>query len=160
MTTVAFRDGVLASDSRASKGHLIMSDDFPKIFDVSGKECTLLGLKVLAYGLAGFAHSRLVLESILAEGVTIGSTLDTDDEFAAIVVTQGGTFAVSKQDDNPAIRITEIPAGTYWSVGSGSQVASYIMYRGGDAVKAVVEACTVDPSSGGNVEVWQSPDYL
>ena len=159
MTTIAFRDGILAADTRASRGHYVMSDNFPKIFDVSDRDYHLLNKKVQAYGLAGFVHSRLILDSILEEGIQIGSTLDTDDEFTAIVITDGGNFHVGKSDDSPNIRIIEIPDNVPWAIGSGSQVASYVMYRGGDAVKAVVEACTVDPSSGGEVEVWRSPEW-
>lgn len=159
MTTICLKDGILASDTRASVRGSVMTDNFPKIFDVSDKEHTILGKKVLAYGLAGFVHSRLMLDSILAEGVQIGSTLDTDDEFTSIIVTVDGAYYLGKDDDNPNLRIIEIPKDVPWSIGSGAAIANYVMYRGGDAVKAVTEACTVDPSSGGDVYVWSGPEW-
>jgi len=158
MTTIALKDGILASDTRASVGGKIMSDGFPKIFDVEGEGHSLCGKNVLAYGLAGFVHSRLMLDSILKEGVQVGSTLDTDDEFTSIVVTDNGNYYVAKDDDSSNLRIIEIPDGVHWAIGSGSQVANYVMYRGGDSVKAIIEACTVDPMSGGDVVVWSKAE--
>lgn len=159
MTTVALKDGILAADTRASVRGAIMSDNFQKIFDVSDKDYKVCGKKVLAYALAGYVYSRLMLDAVLEEGIHVGSTLDTDDEFSSIIITEGGAYAIGKDEDSPNLRIIEIPPNVHWAIGSGASVANYVMYRGGDAVKAVVEACTVDPSSGGDVDVWTGPEY-
>jgi hypothetical protein len=155
MTTIVLKDGILASDTRATARGKIISDSFPKIFDVEGEGMSLNGHKVRAYGLAGYVFSRLTLDSILREGLQVGSTLDTDDEFTSIVITEGPSYAVSKDADAPSLRIIEIPDNVPWAIGSGSSVASYVMFSGGDAVKAVIEACKVDTGSGGDVFVWQ-----
>jgi hypothetical protein len=159
MTTIALKDGILASDTRASVRGAVMTDNFQKIFDVSDKEYTVCGKHVLAYALSGYVHSRLMLDSILQEGIQVGSTLDTDDDFSSIIVTDSVAYNVSKDEDNPNLRIIEIPPEVHWAIGSGASVANYVMYRGGDAVKSVIEACTVDPNSGGEVDVWQYPEY-
>lgn len=155
MTTICYKDGILAADTRATARGKIWSDNFQKIFDVEDKEYSLCEHKVLAYAVAGFVHSRLAVDSILEQGVLVGSTLDTDDDFQALVVTSGPVYALSKEDDSPNLRIIEIPDGVHWALGSGSDVAGYVMSIGGDAAKAVVEACKIDTGSGGGVDVWQ-----
>lgn len=156
MTTIAFGNGILAADTLATNSQgKVISENFGKIFDVEGKGYTLNGYNVRAYALAGFVFSRLSFDAVLEQGLQVGSTLDTDDDFSAIVVTEGASYAVSKEDDNPNIRIIEIPDGVYWAIGSGADIARYVMQTGGDAVKAVIEACKVDVSSGGEVDVWQ-----
>lgn len=159
MTTIAYKNGILAADSRVSFGGSVSADNFPKIFDVSDKEYYCCGHRVLAYALAGMASSRLILDRILAEGLDIGGTLETDDDFTAIVVTEGGSFTLNKVDESPHIGIIEIPADVPWAIGSGGSVARYVMFRGGDAVKAVVEASTVDMGTGGDVIVWSGPEW-
>lgn len=159
MTTIVYKDGILASDSRASVGAKVFTDDFPKIFDVSDKDYICCGHRVLAYALAGMVSSRLVLDLVLSEGLAVGTQIDSDDDFEAIVVTEGGAYCLSKIDESQSIRVMEIPPNVPWAIGSGAAVANYVMYRGGDAVKAVVEACTVDPFSGGDVITWIGADY-
>ncbi len=155
MTTIAYKDGVLASDTRATVRGKIWSDNFPKIFNVEGKGYSICGEEVLAYATAGFVYSQLSVGSILEQGIQVGSTLDSDDDFQSIVITKDGAYAMSKEDENPNLRIIKIPDGVHWSIGSGADIAGYVMLTGGDAVKAVIEACKVDVGSGGEVDVWQ-----
>lgn len=156
MTTIAFKSGILAADTRATNGSgRLISDNFQKIFDVEGKGYTLCGEAVRAYALSGYVFSRLTFDAALEQGIQVGSTLDTDDDFSAIVITESRSYAVSKEDDNSNIRIIEIPSDVYWAIGSGADVARYVMQVGGDPVKAVIEACKVDVASGGEVDVWQ-----
>lgn len=132
------------------------SESFTKIFDVEGKGYTLCGEEVRAYATAGYVYSRLSVDSILEQGAVVGSTLDTDDDFQAIVVTAASAYAISKEEDNPNIRVIKIDDGVHWAIGSGGDIANYVMLTGGDAVKAVIEACKVDTGSGGEVDVWHS----
>lgn len=155
MTTIAWKDGILASDTRATVRGRVWSDNYPKIFNVEGGGYTLCGEEVLAYGTAGFVYSQLSVGSILEQGVQVGSTLDTDDDFQTIVITKNGAYAMSKEDDNPNLRIIKIPDDVHWAIGSGADVAGYVMLTGGGAVEAVVAACKVDTGSGGEVDVWQ-----
>lgn len=152
MTTVAYRQGVLAADSRMTAGLQLKSDKFKKIF--TPQDSTILGQKVLAYALAGNASSQLVLKTVLQEGLDVLSTLDTKDDFSAIVVTKDTAFLVDKNEDDNSFTIIEFNDDTHYALGSGNQVANYVLSKGGDPVDAVAAAMATDLGTGGDIIRW------
>lgn len=82
------------------------------------------------------------------------STLDTKDDFAAIVVTPDTAYLVDKDGDEPSFTIVELPDGNHYAIGSGHQVATYVLNKGGDPVDAVCAAMTTDLGTGGDVIRW------
>lgn len=157
MTTITYRNGVLASDSRMTAGLQLKSDKYKKIFTPAN--ATILGQKVLAYALAGNASSQLVLKAVLEEGLDVLSTLDSKDDFAAIVVTKETAYLVDKSEDESSFTIVEIPEDNHYALGSGNIVANYILAKGGDPVDAVVAAMSTDLGSGGDVVRWSREEY-
>lgn len=152
MTTIAYKNGVLAADSRMTAGLQLKSDSFKKIFHP--KDSTILGQPVLAYALAGNASSQLVLKAVLEEGLDVLSTLDTQDDFGAIVVTKESAYLVGKDEKESSFTIVELPEGNHYALGSGSVVANYVLTKGGDPVDAVIAAMSTDLGSGGDVIRW------
>jgi hypothetical protein len=152
MTTIAWARGILAADSRMTAGLQLKSDRFKKIF--TPKDSTILGQKVLAYALAGDASSQLVLKAVLAEGLDVLSTLESEDDFQAIVVTEESAYLVNKDSEKSCFGILEIYEDNHMALGSGSTVANYILQKGGDPVDAVVAAMSTDLGSGGDVVRW------
>ena len=134
-------------------GLQLKSDKFRKIF--TPKDSSIMGQKVLAYALAGNASSQLVLKAVLEEGLDVLSTLDTKDDFSAIVVTQDTAFLVDKDVKETSFTIVELPEGNHYSIGSGHQVANYVLSKGGDPADAVAAAMTTDLGTGGEIVRWE-----
>lgn len=151
MTTIAWARGILAADGRMTAGLQVKSNTFKKIF--TPQDSSILGQKVLAFALAGNASSQLVLKAVLAEGLDVLSTLDSKDDFQAIVVTKESAYLVSKDEEESCFGIIEIGEEAY-AMGSGSIVASYILQKGGDPVDAVAAAMTTDLGTGGDIIRW------
>lgn len=158
MTTIAVKNGVIAADSRMTAGLTLKSDNYKKIEDLTNKQATILGKKALAYALAGTVSSKLILERVLEEGLDVLSTLETEDDFQAVVMTQDTTYIVNKEEKEQVFSIIEIPDGVHYAMGSGATVANYILNKGGDPVDAVAAACTTDLGSGGDIHRWERPD--
>lgn len=87
------------------------------------------------------------------------STLDSKDDFAAIVVTKETAYLVDKNEEESSFTIVEIPEDNHYALGSGNIVANYILAKGGDPVDAVVAAMTTDLGSGGDVVRWSREEY-
>lgn len=158
MTTIAWSKGVMAADSRMTDGLQLKSDRFKKIFHPENG--TILGEKVLAFGLAGSASSQSVFKVVLAEGLDVLSTLDSKDDFSAIVVTEKTAYLVDKDGEESSFTIIDLGDETPYAIGSGSVVASYILNKGGDPVDAVVAAMSTDLGSGGDVVRWTREESL
>lgn len=155
MTTIAYRSGVLAADGRMTAGGNIVTDKLEKIFDVSDRGYTVLGEKVLAYGLAGYLRAKLVLEYCMEEGLKVTSSIDTDDQFSAIIVCEKRTFVVSKDEESAQLDFIEVPDGIPTAVGSGRVIATHVLQDDkADPLDAVVAAMKSDVGSGGETMRW------
>lgn len=156
MTTIIYKDGVLASDSQVtlSTGKII-SKKFKKIFEPEG--CMFQNQVVLAYGLAGDAAARLVLERLLQEegGLLAGDNLESEDDFEALIVCENSVYYVEKSADKTAIKAVEIDPKGDWCIGSGSSTAYYVLAKGGSVEKAMEEAAEFDAYTGGPINVWR-----
>lgn len=156
MTTIAYKSGVLAADSRMTKADgTLVSDTYSKIVDCEDEEYTIQGERVLAFALSGVAKARSILAYALAEGITVASALDTDDFFSAIVVTEDRAYHVSKDEETAQLSILGIEEGEPFCCGTGGKIAHhYLLHYEVDPVDAVVQAIKSDVFSGGEVERW------
>ncbi len=156
MTTIAYKDGVLAADGRMTTGTSIMTDSFNKIFDVQGMGYTVEGDEVLAFGLAGFLSAKATLEYCMKEGLKVTSAIDSEEGFAALVVCRNTTWFIAKDEEAPNLSFIEIPEGIHWAIGSGKAIANHYLHTTGcDPLDAVIEACKTDTGSGGQVTRWE-----
>lgn len=156
MTTIVYKDGVLASDSQVTLSNgKVASRSFNKIFEP--KDALFQGQKVLAYGMAGDAASRLILDRLMMEegGLYAGDNLESEDDFEAILVCEESLFFVEKSGDKPAIRAVEISGTEGWAIGSGAAIATHYLLKGASAEEAVKEAMVLDLFSGGELCVWK-----
>lgn len=155
MTTICYRNGVLAGDGRLSMGGRLVCDNFPKIIDCEKKKFTLNGEKVLAYGFAGVLKGKEVFEYALEEGLNVTSALDSDDDFSCIVITERNAYHISKNEESTGLSFIHIPDGMSFAVGSGSVVAQhYLTSTNCDPLDAVTEAMKTDLYSGGQTMRW------
>lgn len=155
MTTIAYKNGVLAADGRLSVDGTLVCDNYPKIVDCAEKDFKLNGEKVLAYGFSGFLKAKEVFEYALGEGVNVTSSLDTDDDFSCIVVTEKNAFLVSKHDEGTVLSFIHISENVPMACGSGRKVAlHYLTHKDCDPLDAVSEAVKSDLYSGGETMRW------
>lgn len=157
MTTIAYKEGTLVSDGHMVLGTTLVSRSYKKVFDVEGEGLTILGEEVLAYAVAGFVRSRLVLHRLLQEGVDTTTVLETGDDFGAIVVTPTTAYHVDKDGQDTLLNLIEIFEGEHYAIGSGKTVANHVLMRGGDPLEAVIEAAKTDIGTGGETYRYARP---
>lgn len=144
MTTVAYRDGVIASDSRLTGKEYLWTDRCQKVFRLADGSIV---------GLAGddYNGNWLLSELRKLSKITGKKTLP-NGKFKgaqAILLTTRGrvfTFAYSVWDVLPH---KQFP---YYAIGSGSTIAMSAMDAGATAVEAVNIAKKRDVYSGGRTQ--------
>lgn len=139
MTTIAYKDGVIAYDSLSTSGGLITNDDFDKkykrsnvFFFLSGSICEFDNLMDCYFG---------------------AEPTKTNDS-AAFVYDSGNLYLISvcindgfwKQKLNPE---------RHYSIGSGSNFALAAMDLGYTAVDAIKQAIKRDCYSGGKIKTFK-----
>ena len=143
MTTIAYRDGVLAADRRVSDGHSIIGED-RKI--VMGYDC-----------LAG-AGGRADCCEMFIQWVLAGRP---DDDLPDIEA--GQLHAITIEADGQILVWQNIAApfpitAPFLAVGSGDEFAIGAMEMGADAKTAVEVASRRDLATGGGIDILTLDD--
>ena len=136
MTTIAYRNGVLAGDSQVTDGQIWTAD---KLFDVSSSAGRLL------VGVCGDVYAGLVFVEWLKNEKSRKPDIGNED-FEAIVIAESGRVTIWNQS-----LIGWRPKGKYFAIGSGGPVAMGAMSAGKGAIDAVKVACKHDPYTRGPV---------
>lgn len=153
MTTIAFRDGVLASDSKCNS-HYDWCGQIQKIMPLkNGAVLALTGAASMAAFLQRCLNSSKD-DDWIENGVIVPVDISDfkDPEFAAFLVRKDGVLfeftneMVLLQFDAP-----------YWSIGSGAHYAIGAMAHGANAVEAIAAAIAHDGGSGGPIQVTRFP---
>jgi len=139
MTTIAYRNGIIAYDSRMTAFNIIVNDNFEKSFRQDGKALVYCG------DVGDMQH--------FVECVFNNKNPDRELDCQAFVITSGVLHCVDVVEDNGTFRIREIPLETdnYYAIGSGTRFALAYMDCGMSAVEAVSKTFTRDPFSGGKI---------
>lgn len=135
MTTVVYRDGVLASDTLVSDGNCYVADT-NKIYRVRGH----------LVGGCGSLGAVLRFCEWFKAGADEGNRPRVDDDFDTITIAPNGRVTWYSHELIP----TEFRA-PFHAVGSGAQVALGALHMGASAKQAVQVAMRVDKHSGGSV---------
>lgn len=152
MTTITFRDGLLASDTRISLGDM-PAGNTRKLYNING------------YCVAA-AGERSEIEPFfkwLREGADLFEKptwpKDTKTGFSAIVIGACQLPAVwyCWSTESGSLIVDEVIA-PYFSIGSGKYFAIGAMAHGASSVEAVRAAMKCDPWTGGDVEVMHVRD--
>lgn len=144
MTIVAYRDGVIASDSLLLQGGEVRCGEVRKIGRAANG------------GVAGASGSFMECHRFLSwvEGGFSASFHAGDPEaFSAILVQPDGTINIVSPDGN----LCPVNA-PFKAIGCGYQVALGAMYMGASAVEAVRAAIELDPFCGGAVATLELED--
>lgn len=135
MTTIAYKDGVMACDSQADWYY--KEDGFKKIY----KKGEIL------IGFAGsYGQGILFCDWILGKGEKPGNT----DDLFAIVVKNGKCYQYDRT-------LVPLPCEPYVAIGSGSKFAIAAMDCGKGAKKAIEVAKRRDVDTGGKVHAFKIP---
>lgn len=136
MTTIAYKDGLLASDSRRTRGNHIVPGTLAKIARVGACLC------------GGAGYTTHLLKVFEALGADEDMPEWGDGESEAILVEADGSVWTYEGDG------VWIPFdGEFIAIGSGSEYAYGAMAAGADAREAVKIAKRFDSMSGGPVRV-------
>ena len=133
MTTLAYRAGVMASDSRAYAGNSLSIGNKPKIHRL--KDGSIFAVSSRVPG----------IDSVLREWVERGAVLalaprvDTRTFTLLLVKPTGAVFYAENE-----FTLSGPLQGEFFAIGSGDNIALGAMAMGADAVRAVAIACELD----------------
>lgn len=137
MTTIAYKDGVIAYDSRQTRSGAIVSDDCSKCEIVNG----------ISFFLAGAVCDEKALIAAY-----FGTPSSAPVECSGYVV-DGGKLLMVGHDDKTGIWKQELDPTNPDAIGSGSAYALAAMDMGASAEDAVLAAMKRDIYTGGKVRV-------
>lgn len=138
MTTIAFKDGIIAYDSLRSAGNLVISDEQDK------KHIIREGVVLFACGAASD------IENLVAHLQT-GDKLIPNNTAGGLLVEDGVVYdlGVSHEDG-----VWKYVSADPWADGSGQSFALAAMDLGKSAEDAVTYAATRDTMTGGKVNTF------
>jgi ATP-dependent protease HslVU (ClpYQ) peptidase subunit len=141
MTTIAYKDGVMAADSRCTVGSEGGGDRVFRCEKLFHRHGALIGT-------AGESGSGLIFVDWYGSGDDAPSELiDGGAEFDCIVVDVKGAIWLFDRWCKGE-RVLE----PFWAVGSGAKAALGAMHAGASAKRAVEIACKIDP--------WSAPPII
>lgn len=135
MTTIAYKDGVIAYDGRQTRGDSIVSDDAPKCQVVDGVRFLLAGA---------------VCDEKALIAAYFGTPSAVPVECSGYVI-DGGKLMMVGHDDKTGIWKQELEPSNPDAIGSGAAYAVAAMDMGASAEEAVRAAMKRDIYTGGKV---------
>lgn len=138
MTTIAYKDGIIAYDSRETMGNQIITDSSEKRIDENG-------VSYFPAGAIADIHQMIGLNS--------GSQAEKVD-CCAIAVEGGKLYYTGKNDDDGFWR-SERDLDIPFAIGSGSEYALGAMDSGCTAEEAVKIAAGRDTGTGGKIRTFK-----
>ena len=137
MTTIAYKDGVLAGDTRVSDDDgFVWTDSFRKVFKLKSG---------CLFGASGDTEGGEILLRALRRGITLPALPD-GAEIAAVLILPDRTIHIS--EGSIWLRWPE----PFVAIGSGKKAAMGAMLAGADAQAAVAAGMKCDTYSGGHVQ--------
>jgi hypothetical protein len=135
MTTIAYKDGVIAYDSQIARGDVITYDDYEKCIEQGG-------VKFFCSG-AVPDFQRLV-------DAYFGAKPDGNIDATALVL-DGESLMMVAVDDATGLWKSPVLRDRPYAIGSGTPYAFAAMDMGASAEKAVEMAARRDTSTGGKI---------
>lgn len=136
MTTVAYKDGVMAADTQVSGG-------YTKLASIVKVERTPQGYLVGACGSSAYCYK---VRSWASDTKTPDAPpMPENDDDNAIMVKPDGTIVLIWK-----VGLTEV-AAPFYAIGSGRYHALGVMAFGGSAIEAVEVSIQLDLGTGGEV---------
>lgn len=140
MTTIVYRDGVIAYDSRLTAGGLITTDSHDKHLVVQGHHFFWSG---------AHADVQAFVDWFF------GSKPDSVPDLSALVMAPSGQVWVTSCNSTDGLWKAPVPLNRPYAIGSGSPYAWGAMDMGADAIKAVRVAAGRDTGTGGKIRSFK-----
>lgn len=135
MTTIAYKDGVIACDSQITSGNTITYDDYQKCHEVKGVRFFMCG-KTCDY--------------MALQNAYFGSAVTNEVDASAIVADGEGIWCVGASVEDGFWKSPIMLNSTY-AIGSGDDHAITAMDMGATAYQAVQMAAKRDTGTGGTI---------
>jgi ATP-dependent protease HslVU (ClpYQ) peptidase subunit len=135
MTTIAYKDGVIAYDSRITCGRTVTYDDYEKCHEVKGVKFFMCG-KTCDYTTLQDAY--------------FGAAVTKEVDASAIVADGEGLWCVGAGVEDGFWK-SPIPSSAIYAIGSGADHAITAMDMGATAYQAVQMAAKRDTGTGGMI---------
>ena len=136
MTTIAYKDGVIAYESRQTRGDFISSDNENK--------------KTAKDGVLFFIAGRIGESKKLIDAYLCGD-IEHDNNVWALVVDNGVVYSTGFTDG----KLWRCEENNNYAIGSGCDYAIGAMDAGATAKEAVKIAIGRDPFSGGKIKSYK-----
>lgn len=151
MTTIAYRDGVMASDSLAVMAGYVKIGGTPKVFRIKGCLVGLTGTARLIRMFTDWFEANYMENNLppIAPDLTKDSP-GQDDSINAYVVLPNGKIWRYESGAAPYPVVAAFVAG-----GSGSDFAIGAMDRGATAAQAVAVAAKYDVNTAGTIQTMK-----
>ena len=138
MTTIAYKDGIVAYDSRSTSGNMIRSDREDKHRSVGGKH---------------FFSSGPVSDAEDLIALYLGLAAETKDLEGSVLVVDSGKLFSASIDDGVFFK-QPLSLKEPYALGSGTPFAYTAMDLGCDAITAVKMAAKRDMNTGGRTRKY------
>lgn len=154
MTTISYKDGVMASDGKMTLGDMVIKLDTQKTFWVNNHLVGVCGRARAINTFVSWLQKQTdyhIVNSEVGDLVDlVPPVLEDDEGYNALVVTPSRQVLMY-EGNTPIDMGVDVPM----SVGSGSCFALAAMKTGSSAEEAVKVACELDVYSGGEITVVQ-----
>jgi len=150
LTTIVYKNGVLAGDGLMSLGDMIIKEDTQKVFWVNNHLCGICGraraINTFVEWLQKHTDYSIVNQQVGDLVDLVPPQLEDDPDYSALVVTPDKQVLLY-EGNTPIMMGTDVPM----SIGSGSCFALAAMKAGSSAEEAVKVAMSLDVYSGGTI---------
>lgn len=150
MTTIVYKNGVLAGDGLMSLGDMIIKEDTQKVFWVNNHLCGICGraraINTFVEWLQKHTDYSIVNQQVGDLVDLVPPQLEDDPDYSALVITPDKQVLLY-EGNTPIMMGTDVPM----SIGSGSCFALAAMKAGSSAEEAVKVAMSLDVYSGGTI---------
>jgi len=136
MTTIVYKDGVLAGDGRVTVNDMVVTDKATKVHKIKGG---------WLYGWCGGVEDAEILKRALRKGLPDQLNNPQLNNITALLIDHAGTIALYEGS------IWIVQKEPYYAIGSGSPYALGALDAGADAIAAAKIATARDTNSGGKV---------
>lgn len=137
MTTIAYKDGIIAYDGRCTAGGTIIYDDYEKMRERDG---------AFFFGAGGMSEINDLIKAYHGEEIT-------GDCGAAAIVCKDGVLSLITYDDGKVVESPVRPDKPY-AIGSGRDHAYTALDMGASAYQAVEMAARRDTGTGGKIRTF------
>jgi ATP-dependent protease HslVU (ClpYQ) peptidase subunit len=157
VTTISYKDGIMAAEGKMTLGDMVIKLDTEKVFWVNNHLVGVCGraraINTFVTWLQKMTDYHIVNQEVGELVDLVPPALEDDEGYSALVVTPSRQVLMY-EGNTPIDMGLDVPM----SVGSGSCFALAAMKAGNSAEEAVKVACSLDVYSGGEITVVQLED--